>query len=77
MKSTVQARLDEESQADLERLVRRLGCSPSEVVRRGLKLMVRHYGAVPARKKIIGLGEFAGGPPDLATNPKYMEDFGK
>lgn len=77
MKATVQARLDSESQAALDHLVRRLGWSPSRVVREGLRLMVRHYGSPPPKKKIIGMGEFDAGPPDLATNKKYMEGFGR
>jgi hypothetical protein len=39
--------------------------------------MARHYGATPRKRKIIGMGEFEGGPPDLATNKKYMEDYGR
>ena len=77
MKATVQARLDEESHAALRQLTRRLGWSPSEVVREGLRLMVRHYGTTPKKRKIIGMGEFDAGPPDLATNKKYMEDYGR
>jgi hypothetical protein len=77
MKATVQARLDEESEAALKQLTRRLGWSPSRVVREGLRLMVRHYGATPKKRKIIGMGEFEGGPPDLATNKKYLEDLGQ
>jgi hypothetical protein len=77
MKTTVQARLDDESQAALRQLVRRLGWSPSRVVREGLRLMVRHYGTTPKKKKIIGMGGFVGGPPDLAISKKYMEDFGR
>jgi predicted transcriptional regulator len=77
MKTTVQARLDDESQAALDQLVRRLGWSPSRVVREGLRLMMLHYGTTPKKKKIIGLGEFDAGPADLATNKKYMEDYGQ
>lgn len=76
MKTTVQARLDEESQAALEELVRRYGWSPSEAVREGLKLTVRQYGTTSAKKKIIGMGQFEGGPEDLATNEKYLDDLG-
>jgi hypothetical protein len=39
--------------------------------------MASHYGATPRKRKIIGLGEFEGGPPDLATNKKYLEDLGQ
>ncbi len=78
MKTTVQARLDEESEATLKQLTRRLGWSPSQVVREGLRLMAKHHGVGAKRKRnIIGLGQFKGGPPDLATNKKYLEDLGR
>lgn len=78
MKTTVQARLDEESQAALKQLTKQLGWSPSRVVREGLLLMAKQQGANPKRKrKIVGLGQFAGGPPDLATNKKYLDDLGR
>lgn len=77
MKATVQARLDDESEAALKQLTRRLGWSPSRVVREGLRLMVRHYGAPKKKRKIIGMGAFEGGPPDLATNKKYLDDLGQ
>ena len=76
MNATVQARLDPESQIALQRLMRRLGWSSSQVVREGLKLMAATYGASP-RKKIIGMGKFDAGVQDLGTNKKYLEGFGK
>lgn len=72
----MQARLDKDSQVALEKLMRRLGWSSSQVVREGLKLMAATYGASP-KKKIIGMGEFDAGVPDLGTNKKYLEGFGK
>jgi hypothetical protein len=75
MKTTVQARLDAESQEALETLTRRLGMSQSEVVRASLLLMVKEHPA-PKRKKFIGLGQFDSGIGDLATNKKHMEGFG-
>jgi predicted transcriptional regulator len=75
MKATVQARLDEETQAALDRLVRRHGWSTSEVVREGIRLMVKRHQA-PPWGKLIGAGMFDSGIPDLATNKKYMEGFG-
>lgn len=78
MKATVQARLDEGSLAALKQLTRELGWSPSRVVREGLILMAQHHGPRLKRKrKIVGLGQFAGGPPDLATNKKYLDDLGQ
>ena len=75
MKTSVQARLDPESQAALEKLVLRLGWSTSEVVREGIRLVDKHH-AAPPRRKLIGVGEFDSGIPDLATNKKYLEDLG-
>lgn len=75
--TTVQARLDSESQAALDQLVRRLGWSPSRVVREGLLLMARHHGVTQKKKKVIGLGEFDSGLTDLGSNKKYLEDMGR
>jgi hypothetical protein len=75
MKTSVQARLDEETQAALEKLVLRLGWSTSKVVREGIRLMDKRH-AAPPRRKLIGAGMFDSGIPDLSTNKKYMEGFG-
>jgi Arc/MetJ-type ribon-helix-helix transcriptional regulator len=76
MKTMVQARLDEESQAALDRLVRRHGWTTSRVVREGIRLVEEQHGLQP-RRKLIGAGKYDGGVRDLATNKKYMEDFGR
>ncbi|HEY6445497.1 MAG TPA: hypothetical protein VIY53_03490 [Acidobacteriaceae bacterium] len=75
---TVQARLDEESEAALHQLTSQLGWSPSRVVREGLRLMAKHHGS-PRRKKrkIIGMGEFDSGIPDLGSNKKHLEGYGR
>jgi len=75
MKATVQARLDAASQRRLQQLVRDLGWSPSRVVREGLKLLAACHPR--KRRKIIGQGKFDSGIPDLATNKKYFEGFGR
>jgi hypothetical protein len=75
MKTSVQARLDPESQAALDDLVRRLGWSPSRVVRESLLLMEKQQAAVP-RRTLIGIGLHDSGVSDLATNKKHMEGFG-
>ena len=77
MKNTVQARLDDESQAALDRLVQRLGWSPSRVVRESLRLMMLHHDAAGKKRKIAGIGEFDSGLPDLGSNRKHLEGFGK
>ncbi len=74
MRTSVQARLDEETQEALDGLVRRLGWSPSRVVREGIRLVDKHH-AKP-RPRMIGIGMFSSGLGDLATNKKYMEGFG-
>jgi Arc/MetJ-type ribon-helix-helix transcriptional regulator len=77
MKTTVQARLDPESSEALETLSRRLGLSRSEVIRASLRRMVQENPDPQTRKpKFLGIGEFDSGLGDLATNKKYMEDFG-
>ncbi len=75
MGSTVQARLDAETQEKLQRLVERHGMSTSEVIREGIRLVEERH-AKPKRPRLIGVGMFGGGPGDLSTNKKYMEDFG-
>ena len=77
MKTTVQARLDDESQKALSTLTRQLGMTPSEVVRESLRRMLKtHAGPSGKLPKFIGIGKFDSGIPDLSTNKKYMEDFG-
>ena len=75
MKASVQARLDRSSQVALEELVRRLGWSPSRVVREGLRLLAACYGK-PSRKRVVGVGRFASRVTDLGSNKKHLEGFG-
>jgi hypothetical protein len=75
MRSTVQARLDPESRRELERLVRALGWSPSQVVREALHRMAAAYPA-SGRSRIAGMGKFASGIADLGSNKKHLEGFG-
>ena len=76
MKATLQARLDPRSQLALERLVRRTGWSRSRVVRKGAKLLEACYGIPPA-KRVIGVGRFASGLPNLGSNKKHLRGFGQ
>ena len=76
MKSSVQARLDPRSQATLQRLVKRLGWSPSRVVREGLQLLDVYYGK-PAGKRFVGIGRVDSGIADLGCNKKHLEGFGQ
>lgn len=77
MATTVQARLDDESQKALERLTHKLSMTPSQVVRESLVCMLKAQEDKAAKQpKFIGIGKFDSGVSDLATNKKYMEDFG-
>ena len=62
VKANVQARLDRRSQIALERLVRRLGWSPSRVVREGVHLLAACYvgplGPTRHRRGAVCLGPF-------------------
>jgi hypothetical protein len=76
VKATVQARLDKESQRKLGQLVNRLGLSPSEVVREGLRLLSACR--LPnGRRRIIGQGQFDSGIKDLGSNKKHLKGFGR
>lgn len=71
----VQARLDDEMRAVLDRLRRRTGVGESELVRRGLKLLASASEERP--KRIVGLGRFASGRADLGSNKRHLHAFGR
>jgi len=75
MKTSVQARLDEETQSALDRLAKANGWTVSRVIRESILFLDENRSAKP-RRKMIGVGEFDSGIPDLATNKKHMENFG-
>jgi Arc/MetJ-type ribon-helix-helix transcriptional regulator len=75
MKTVVQARLDEDTQKDLDRLIKSLGLSASDVVREGIRLMKEQH-AKSHPRKIVGLGQFDSGIPDLGSNKKHMKGYG-
>ena len=75
MGTTVQARLDHDTEAALKRLIRSEGWTPSQAVRECIREMDRRRN-VPAIRKLIGVGMFDSGLTDLSMNPKYMEGFG-
>jgi hypothetical protein len=76
MASTIQARLDEESQKIMRQLVRKTGWTASQVVREGLRLLAScHIGN--GRRTIYGQGKFSSGLGDLASNKEYLRDFGR
>jgi metal-responsive CopG/Arc/MetJ family transcriptional regulator len=81
MMSRINVRLDPTLKAQLESVAQAEGVSPSDVVRAALKA---HLDAkkpaencleIAQRLGIIGC--LKGLPPDLSTNPAYMEGFGE
>lgn len=75
MKATVQARLDEVTQAALDRL-RSRGMKPSEIVREGIHLLAQRYES-DAPITIIGLGKYDSGLTDLGSNKKHLANYGR
>lgn len=76
MNSTIQARLDEGSKKALAELTRKLGWSPSRIIREGLQLLAACY-VGSGGKKIVGMGKFASGQPDLGADKKHLRGFGR
>ncbi len=60
---------------ELEGLVRRLGWSPSRVVRQGIHVLAACYPA-SSKAKVFGIGRFASGLRDLGSNKKHLNGFG-
>ena len=79
MKTTIHARLTREDKAVLDNLKKATGHSESELVRRGLRLMLREHGCTASALELAGnsVGKFRKGPRDLSTNRKHLESFGK
>ena len=75
-RDVVHARLDPESRRTLDRLKKRTGLTDSELIRRALEAYVARE-AAPPQRRIVGLGRFDSGVPDLATNDEHLAGFGR
>jgi len=75
MVATIQARLDEQTQAALERLVRANGWTASQAIRECIR-RADEQGSATSRPRLIGIGSFDSGISDLATNKAYLKDLG-
>jgi hypothetical protein len=77
MKAYIHARLGED-RAALAELKAKTGRSESEIVRRGLQLMVREECRRRSALDLAGasVGRFKKGPRDLSTNGRHREGFG-
>ena len=76
MSRIIQARIDEETESLLSQLQLRLGWSDSQIVREGIKALGVLSGP-SQRRKIVGVGKFASGKADLASNKKHLKGFGR
>ena len=76
MSRVIHARLDDEAEKLLVELQRRSGWSDSQVVREGIEAL--NVLVVPkGNRKIVGVGRFRSGVPDLASNKRHLKGFGK
>lgn len=79
--TTVTFKFPEELNARLEAAARRQRVSKSKLVRRAVEESLSRNGAdapgpsLHERAKHV-CGTLRGGPTDVSTNPKYLEDFG-
>jgi Ribbon-helix-helix protein, copG family len=54
-----------------------LGRSKSDIVRQALEEQRQKKGALTCHDLMKDLCGSFSGPPDLSTNPKYLDEFGK
>lgn len=79
MKPYIHARLNKEDQAVLTKLRKSTGHSESELIRRGLRLMLKEAALKQSALDLAGssVGKFKGAPRDLSTNKKHLAEFGE
>jgi len=79
MKNYIHARLTVEDRSVLEKLRKATGEPESELVRRGLRLVLKEIGLRGSALDLAGesVGRFRKGPRDLARNKKHLKGFGE
>jgi hypothetical protein len=79
MKKYVHARLTLEDRAALDKLKEATGAAESDLVRRGLRMILKELGVTPSALDLAGksVGKFRNGPKDLSSNKKYLEGLGE
>lgn len=75
MSRMIHARLDAETERMLRRLEQRLGWTDSQVVREGIKVL--NGLTARGRRRVMGLGRFCSGIPDLGSNKNHLKGFGR
>lgn len=77
----ISVRVDDRLKLELEAEAREQGVRPSDIIRQVLERHVRErtprLTAFQLAEKLGIIGCAKGLPPDLSTNPKYMEGFGE
>lgn len=76
MARIIHARIDPETEKLLAELQIRLGWSDSRIVREGIKALGVINGS-KAKRKIVGMGRFRSGVPDLGSNEEHLKGFGR
>jgi hypothetical protein len=79
MKAYIHARISEADRAVLEELKRTTGHTESEIIRRGLQLVVKEDRQQRSALELAGtsVGRFRKGPKGLSTNKHAFEGFGE
>jgi len=79
VKNYVHARLTAEDRAALDKLKEATGASESDLVRRGLQMILKELAVTPSALDLAGksVGKFRNGPKDLSSNKKYLEGLGE
>ena len=79
VKTYIHARLGEEERAALDALKQSTGQTESEILRRGLQLVVAETKQRQSALELAGpsVGRFKKGPRTLSTNRKHLEGFGE
>lgn len=78
MSDIVHARLDKATREIMRQLKLRHGWSDSEVVRNGIRALGEtELSAEQRRRRIVGLGKYASGVPDLGSNKERLRGFGR
>ena len=76
MSTIIHARLDADTNSLRNELQKRLGWSDSQIVRHGIKAL-SSYVRTSGKPRFVGIGRFKSGVPDLGSNKKHLEGFGK
>jgi Arc/MetJ-type ribon-helix-helix transcriptional regulator len=80
--STLTIKIPPQLEQDIVLASEREHLSKSELVRRALVAYIsQRNAAVPTRSALDQAGDlvgcFSGGPSDLSSNPRYLDDFGR